>query len=61
MQDEGPFILGSEPSYADFMLIAGIHMFSFFPQEKFEKFLGMCQPEFRNLYQAGKVWVERDD
>lgn len=60
-RDEGPFILGSEPSYGDFMLVAGIHMFSQFPKEKYEKFLSMCEPELGNLYEASKQWIQRDD
>lgn len=59
-KSEGPFVLGKEPSYGDFMIVAGMKMFSVLGQDAFEKFAGQST-ELRELYDACGDWVSKDD
>ena len=58
-QDEGPFILGSVPSYADFYLVSTMQMFSQAGKEVFGRFLGEAGPELRELYAACEQWTTK--
>lgn len=56
-KDEGPFILGSKPSYADFYFISTMQMFRQSDQQLFERFLQEAGPEMRELYKACEKWT----
>ncbi|TDZ16441.1 Glutathione S-transferase-like protein ustS [Colletotrichum orbiculare MAFF 240422] len=57
--DEGPFILGSQVCYADFILVASLETLRKAGNGMFERFLewDSC---FRDLYEACLVWFEND-
>ncbi|KAI4120318.1 MAG: hypothetical protein LQ341_007559 [Variospora aurantia] len=55
----GPFVLGAEPSYADFMVVAGMQFMKAVSEGTFERFVGADEALGR-LYEASKQWVEKD-
>lgn len=59
--DEGPFILGSEPCYADFYLAATMQMFNRIDGEMFTEFLNEAPPEMRGLHEARRKWTSKQD
>ncbi|KAH8674336.1 hypothetical protein BX600DRAFT_457442 [Xylariales sp. PMI_506] len=58
-QDDGPFILGSQVSYADFCLVALFHAFKRAGDDLFDRLIGW-DPCFRVLYEACEPWFEND-
>lgn len=60
-KDDGPFVLGSEPSYADFYFVSTMLMFRQSEQKVFERFLQEAGPELRELYEACEKWTIRQD
>lgn len=56
-KDQGPFILGSEVSYADFYFVSTMQMFNRAGKEVFERFLLEASPEMRDLYEACEKWT----
>ncbi|KAF7188064.1 Glutathione S-transferase-like protein ustS [Pseudocercospora fuligena] len=60
-KDEGPFILGSEPTYGDLVLIAWTRMFKVVgdlaKDDSFDKFVDGAKG-LRELYEAGEKWCE---
>lgn len=59
--DQGPFILGSLPCYADFMMVASMQMLARLGGTMFEEFLGAAPDEMRKLYEACADWTRRQD
>ncbi|KAL0572296.1 hypothetical protein V5O48_009662 [Marasmius crinis-equi] len=57
-RDEGPFILGSEPSYGDFIIAAMIDMFRCIGEEAYEKLVGY-DTSLRKVYEACGAWLEK--
>ncbi|KAL8851802.1 MAG: hypothetical protein Q9221_003316 [Calogaya cf. arnoldii] len=56
----GPFILGDTASYADFVLVSGMHAFGRADSKILEKWVEI-EPACGRLYDASKQWLERDD
>lgn len=59
-QDDGPFILGSRVSYADFIILAGFEAFKRAGDGMFEKAMAM-DPKFGEIYAAAKDWFSKDE
>lgn len=59
--DQGPFILGSQPCYADFYLVATLQMFSQIGEEGYEEFIKYAPAELRQLHEACREWTVRQD
>lgn len=55
-KDAGPFILGSEITYGDFLFVAGARMFEVVGEDAFEKYISQAEG-YRELYEAGKKYV----
>ena len=47
-------------SYADFVIVSVLHFMKRIDQALYERVIGI-EPAFRDLYEASKVWLERDD
>lgn len=60
-KDDGPFILGSEPSYADFYLVAFTQMFERAGGKWLEEYLNEAPPEVRELHEACQQWAKKQD
>ncbi|KAI4101079.1 MAG: hypothetical protein LQ339_005202 [Xanthoria mediterranea] len=56
----GPFVLGETVSYADFVLVSGMHWLKRSGGGTFERFV-QIEPACGRLYDASKQWLERDD
>ncbi|KAI4218930.1 MAG: hypothetical protein L6R36_008669 [Xanthoria steineri] len=56
----GPFVLGETVSYADFVLVSGMHWLKKSGGSTFERFV-QIEPACGTLYDASKQWLERDD
>lgn len=59
--DQGPFILGSQPCYADFYLVATVQMFSQIGEDGYGEFMNHAPPELRQLHEACRKWTARQD
>lgn len=59
-KDEGPFILGSEPSYGDFIVASVFECFERISPSDYEKLISL-HPTFRPLHEACRPWLARDD
>lgn len=62
-EEGGPFFLGKEVSYADFVFVSFLHFVRRVDREGdvFERVLGLDDKGgFERLYEACKVWLERD-
>ncbi|KAL9020062.1 MAG: hypothetical protein Q9185_002676 [Variospora sp. 1 TL-2023] len=55
----GPFVLGAEPSYADFIVVAVMQFMRAAGEGIFERFVGTDEALGR-LYEASKQWLEKD-
>lgn len=58
--DEGPFVLGSRVSYADFVVVAVLEGFRRVGQDLFERIVG-GREGLREVWVACEEWRERDD
>ena len=56
-RDDGPFILGREVCYGDFVIVAAIESLRMSAQEIFERFVGYDQ-KIEGLYSACRPWLE---
>lgn len=56
--DNGPFILGSQPSYADFILVAFLESSRRTSKEIFNRIVDF-DPSIKELYNASRKWLER--
>ena len=59
-KDEGPFLLGSQVCYADFIIVATMQMFRRIGEDAFEMFVG-GREGLRKLHQACEPWLQRLD
>ncbi|KAI4113594.1 MAG: hypothetical protein LQ345_005459 [Seirophora villosa] len=55
----GPFVLGEEPSYGDFILVAVLQFFRRIGEDLFHRTVA-ADPALGKLYEASKQWVEKD-
>jgi hypothetical protein len=58
-KDDGPFILGSQVCYADFVLVGLVECAKKMGGEFFDRFVEM-EPQLGTLYNACKPWLEND-
>lgn len=58
-QDEGPFVLGSEVSYVDFVLVSTMEAFRRIGNDLFERFVSHDE-RLRELHRACQQWMEHD-
>jgi len=58
--DAGPFVLGSEVSYADFVVVAMLEGFRRVGEELFERIVE-GREGLRGVWEACGEWLERDD
>lgn len=58
--DEGPFVLGSRVSYADFVIVAVLEGFRRVGQDLFERIVE-SREGLRGVWEACGEWLERDD
>ncbi|KAL8840315.1 MAG: hypothetical protein Q9170_001399 [Blastenia crenularia] len=56
----GPFVLGEEVSYADFILVGAMMFLKRIDERFYGKFVGV-DPAFGRLFEAVKPWLEKDD
>lgn len=55
----GPFFMGKEPSYADFVLVGFMKMFERIGQ--LEMILLVDKEAFGEVWEASQPWLERED
>ncbi|CAK3737246.1 Hypothetical predicted protein [Lecanosticta acicola] len=62
-KDEGPFCLGSQPSYADMIVVAMLHMFKDkrIGDDVYERFVKTGGEELGELYEAARPWLMKVD
>lgn len=58
-QDEGPFVLGSQVSYVDFMLVSMAEAFRRIGGDLYEKFVSQDE-RLREVHQACRKWLGDD-
>lgn len=58
-QDEGPFVLGSQVSYVDFVIVSMAEAFRRIGDDLFEKFVAQDE-RLRELHQACQKWMKDD-
>jgi len=58
--DEGPFILGSQVCYADFVIVALLQGLRTIGQDLFDRFVGYA-PELRTVWEACEPWLRKAD
>ena len=58
-RDQGPFVLGSQVSYADFVVAAMLESARRLSQETYERFMSYDE-SFRQLHAACGKWLEKD-
>ncbi|KAF2120809.1 glutathione S-transferas-like protein [Lophiotrema nucula] len=56
----GPFFLGEEVSYADFIFVSFLHFLKMANADAFERFLAL-DPAFPAVYEACKPWLAKND
>lgn len=59
-EESGPFFLGKEPSYSDFIAVGAMQFMKRCESSLFERFVAYDQ-SFLTLYEACGKWLERDD
>ena len=59
-RDNGPFILGSKPSFGDFIIVALFESFKKLAQGVYDRLLEY-DTSFQDLNEACRPWTERDD
>ena len=58
--DDGPYVLGSQVSYADFMVVAVLEGFRRIGQDLFDRIV-LDRDGLRGVWDACGQWLERDD
>ena len=58
-RDDGPFILGSQVSYGDFVVVGNLESFRKTDEDMFNMVLGQDE-RVRELYEACEEWLEHD-
>ena len=59
-RDEGPYILGSVPSYGDLIIASAVQFFKALGEEHFERMVAHDEA-IRGVWEACRKWLERDD
>lgn len=59
-ENGGPFVLGGEVSYADFILVGALCLFKRLGEGVFERIVGM-EPVLGTLYEASGKWLQKND
>ncbi|KAF2168175.1 hypothetical protein M409DRAFT_21619 [Zasmidium cellare ATCC 36951] len=59
--DEGPFLLGSQPCYADFYFMTTLQMFHQSSKEGFALIMEYVPSELKNLFEACQKWTIKQD
>ncbi|KAJ4007437.1 hypothetical protein NW766_010122 [Fusarium irregulare] len=59
-QSPGPYLLGQQPTYADFTVVALIKFFCCVNKAMADHFF-LVEPRLRKLYEACYQWFKRDD
>lgn len=59
-KDEGPFVLGSEVSYGDFVVAGLFESMARVDKQLYQRLMGY-DDSFKRLHEACKPWLERDD
>ena len=57
-RDQGPFLLGSEPSYGDIIVVAALHMIKTISEEGYERAVSYGK-ELREVYEAATPWLQK--
>jgi len=58
--DAGPFMLGSQVCYADFVIVAILQGLRTIGQDLFERFVS-CAPELEKVWEACEPWLRKAD
>lgn len=58
-KEEGPFVMGDTPSYADFVIVGMLQFFKEVDEDIYER-LVKTEPEFGKLYDVCRHWLERN-
>lgn len=56
----GPFFLGPQVSYADFIFVGFLHFLKRVDSSLFDRFVSL-DPTFTRVYDASREWLEKDD
>ncbi|KAK4693882.1 hypothetical protein P7C71_g3598, partial [Lecanoromycetidae sp. Uapishka_2] len=56
----GPFIMGKIVSYADFVIVSVLHFIKRIDEKIFERVV-QIEPALKELYDASREWLKRDD
>ncbi|EKG14574.1 Glutathione S-transferase [Macrophomina phaseolina MS6] len=59
-KNDGPYILGDQVSYADFVIVSFLHFAKTLGQDVYDRFVAHDKA-FDDLYKASARWLERDD
>lgn len=59
-KDSGPFVMGSQVSYADFVIAAMFECFERCDTTSYQKIMSYDQ-SLKDLHQACRPWLQRDD
>lgn len=59
-ENGGPFVLGREVSFADFILLGALCLFKRVGEGVFERVVGM-EPALGTLYEASEKWLQKND
>ena len=59
-ESEGPFFLGQEASYADFLWVSFVMFVRRATEEGFQRIVGVDEV-LRKQFEACRPWMERDD
>ncbi|KAE9371002.1 hypothetical protein N431DRAFT_376340 [Stipitochalara longipes BDJ] len=59
-KNEGPFVMGETPSYADFVIVGGLQFLKVIEEDFYNRVVKI-HPAFGKLYRASSQWLERDD
>ena len=60
-EEDGPFVLGNEPSYADFMIVTMFECYERCHDESYQKVVVEGDLSFKALHEACRPWLKRDD
>ncbi|TVY83084.1 Glutathione S-transferase-like protein [Lachnellula suecica] len=58
-ENGGPFVMGSTPSYADFVVVGLLQFYKVIDEKMFQRVVEI-EPVLGKLYDASKPWLERD-
>lgn len=59
-RDEGPYVLGSQVSYGDFVLASLFESCERVDKQIYDRLMGF-DPSFKQLHEACRPWFQRDD